>query len=112
MTRLTRRSALALAAAMPLALLARRRAAAGATAEVTISGMAFAPAALTVAAGTVVRWTNQDGAPHTATFRSAGMETPRLGRGESAELTFATAGTYDYICAVHPSMRGQVIVTG
>lgn len=108
MTDFTRRSALLLAASAPVALAFASRAKA-ATSEVTISGMAFAPATITVAAGTTIRWTNQDGAPHTATFQ--GMATPRLNRGDSAELTFANPGTYDYVCAIHSSMRGQVIVT-
>jgi plastocyanin len=25
--------------------------------------------------------------------------------------TFAAAGTYDYVCSVHPFMRGSVVVT-
>ncbi|WP_139103060.1 cupredoxin family copper-binding protein [Pararhodobacter sp. CCB-MM2] len=107
MTAMTRRSALALVATLPL--LPRHAQAAG-SAEVAISGMAFAPASISVSAGTTIRWTNQDGAPHTATF--SGMATPRLNRGDSAELTFDTPGTYDYACAIHPSMRGQVVVTG
>ena len=60
----------------------------------------------------VVRWTNMDGAPHTATFSERGMDTGRLSRGQSGEVTFSRAGTYDYVCAIHPSMRGRVIVTG
>lgn len=110
MTDFSRRSFLITAAAAPVALAALP--AAAATQDVTIQGMAFAPQTLTIAAGDTVRWTNQDGAPHTATFQSAGMDTGRLNRGNSGELTFAQAGTYDYICAIHPSMRGRIVVTG
>ena len=110
MTNLTRRKALILAAGTPLALglAARARAA---TTDVAIQGMAFAPATITIAAGDSVRWTNADGAPHTATFRDAGLDTGRLNRGDTGALSFDTPGTYDYVCAIHPSMRGQVIVT-
>jgi plastocyanin len=31
-------------------------------------------------------------------------------KGQSATLTFADAGVFDYICALHPSMKGSVEV--
>ncbi len=111
MTDLTRRKALILTAGAPIALGLATRAKA-ATAEVAIQGMAFAPATITIAAGDSVRWTNSDAAPHTATFRATGADTGRLNRGDSGALTFDTPGSYEYACAIHPSMRGQVIVTG
>lgn len=108
MTTLSRRSFLIAAAGAPVALAALPALASGTTHDVAIQGMAFTPATITIARGDTVRWTNADSAPHTATF--AGMATPRLGRGQSAELTFDTAGTFDYRCAIHSSMRGQVVV--
>ncbi|PTX03862.1 cupredoxin domain-containing protein [Pararhodobacter aggregans] len=110
MTDISRRAFLITAAAVPASLAALP--AAAATQDVTIQGMAFAPQTITIAAGDTVRWTNQDGAPHTATFQAAGMDTGRLSRGGTGELTFAQPGTYDYVCAIHPSMRGRVVVTG
>jgi Plastocyanin len=110
MTRLTRRSFLIAAAGAPVALAALP--ALAATHQVTIQGMAFSPATITIARGDTIRWTNADSAPHTATFRDSGMDTGRLNRGASGEITFDRAGSFDYICAVHPSMRGRVIVTG
>lgn len=109
MTTMTRRSTLALFTAAPLALALAGRAQA-ATHAITIQGMAFSPAEITISRGDTIRFTNNDSAPHTATFRSAGKDTGRLSQGQSAELTFETAGSYDYFCAVHPSMRGRVIV--
>ena len=32
-------------------------------------------------------------------------------KGQSYAHTFGAAGTYDDICGVHPSMKGQVEVT-
>ncbi|WP_417626077.1 cupredoxin domain-containing protein [Pararhodobacter aggregans] len=110
MTDISRRTFLITAAAVPATLAALP--AAAATQDVSIQGMAFAPQTVTIAAGDTVRWTNQDGAPHTATFQAAGMDTGRLSRGGTGELTFAQPGTYDYVCAIHPSMRGRVVVTG
>ena len=82
---------------------------AGATHTVTVSGMAFAPADLTITAGDRVTFVNQDAAPHTATF-DGGMDTGTLGQGESATLTFDRAGTHRYACRFHPSMRGTIRV--
>jgi plastocyanin len=33
-----------------------------------------------------------------------------LAQGTSASLTFNTAGTFTYFCAIHPTMRGTVVV--
>jgi plastocyanin len=31
-------------------------------------------------------------------------------KGQSTALTFATAGTYDYTCGLHPNMKGTIEV--
>ncbi len=47
---------------------------------------------------------------HTATV-DGGPNTSTISGGSSASLTFATPGTYDYVCQFHPgSMTGTVIV--
>ncbi len=109
MTSLTRRSFLIAAAATPAVVALPAQAA---THTVAIQGMAFAPANITIARGDTITFTNNDAAPHTATFTSGGLDTGRLGRGQSGDLTFDAAGSFEYFCAVHPSMRGRVIVTG
>lgn len=77
-------------------------------AAVDIASFAFAPAELRVPVGTTVTWTNRDPAPHTATGER--FDTGTLAQGESAAVTFDTAGTFDYACAIHPAMRGRVVV--
>jgi plastocyanin len=81
---------------------------------VAIKNYAFVPAALTVAVGTKVTWTNDDAAPHTVTIQSGpvSFSSPTLQKGDSYTYTFTTAGTYKYYCAVHPSMTASVVVTG
>ncbi len=83
-------------------------AAAGGGSSVTIENFAFAPARLTVSAGTTVTWTNQDGSNHFVKFADAGSS--RLKKGATYTRTFSTAGSYTYECSIHPSMTGTIVV--
>ena len=85
---------------------------AGADEHVTISHYAFAPASLTVTAGTTVTWTNLDSVGHdvTVTRGPALFHSPMLSQGQSWSYTFSAAGPYSYICSVHPDMRATVTV--
>ncbi len=84
------------------------------TAEVktiSIHDLSFDPVTVTVAAGTTVTWTNDDPMAHTVTSDTAGLfGSKQFFTGETFSFTFATAGTYTYHCAVHPSMKGTIIV--
>ena len=77
--------------------------------SVTISGFRFSPNSVTVNVGDTVTWTNRDEEAHTATSGSA-WSTGDIAGGQSKSLTFRTAGTYDYICAIHPTMTGTLVV--
>lgn len=112
MTDTTRRAAIASLLAAPLALaVGRVHAASHATAHaVTIEGFAFSPAELTVAVGDTITFTNNDGAPHTATALEGSFDTGRLNRGESGEITLTAAGSFDYKCSFHPAMTGTITV--
>jgi len=79
--------------------------------EVRIADFDYEPSVLEITPGTLVKWTNEDGAPHTATARDGGFDTGRLSKGESGEITFDTPGTYDYICDFHPYMEGRIAVS-
>ena len=75
---------------------------------VDIAGFAFKPATLKTTAGTTVTWRNADSAPHTATGKQ--FSSPQLREGTSFRHRFTRTGTYPYLCALHPGMRGKVIV--
>ena len=77
---------------------------------VTIKGHVFEPAVLEIAAGDVVTFVNEDRAPHTATHSDGAFDTGRLGKGDSKALQFSAAGSFSYFCAVHPSMKAEIIV--
>jgi plastocyanin len=79
--------------------------------QVAIDGFAFAPATLTVSAGTTVTWTNRDEEPHTVAADDGSFHSPGMGTGATFTHTFSTAGTFDYVCSIHPMMHGTVVVT-
>ena len=106
-----RRRLVATVAGIALATVALAGPALAADQDVSISGFTFSPRTVTVNVGDSVTWTNSDAQAHTATSGSA-WSTGDIGNGESASITFSTAGTFDYICAIHPDMTGTITVTG
>jgi plastocyanin len=78
--------------------------------EVSIAGFVFNPSTVNGADGDTVRWTNSDGAPHTASHRAfpAAFDTGTLNTGQSGTSPALAAGTYPYQCNIHPSMQGVV----
>lgn len=79
--------------------------------EVVIQDFAYAPATLTVKAGTTVTFTNKDLTSHSATASDGvSFDTGLIGQNESATVTFDKPGTYAYYCSVHPSMKGTIVV--
>ena len=81
---------------------------------VTIKNFAFSPGSISISVGDTVTWTNQDSVSggHTATANDGSFNTGVLKQGQSASHTFTKAGTFAYICAVHPFMKGTIVVTG
>jgi amicyanin len=114
--RAPRRAARGAAASAVLALLALPLLPAGqasaATYPVAMKGYAFAPASLTVPAGSTVTWTNQDTAPHDVKTTSGpvSIHSPMLNKGQSWSFTFTAAGSYGYYCTVHPDMTAGITV--
>jgi len=84
----------------------------GASTEVVIDNFTFDPPKLTISAGTQVTWINHDDVPHTATSstKPRAFNSGTLDTDQKFSFVFTTPGTYDYFCAVHPKMTGQIIV--
>jgi plastocyanin len=85
-------------------------------ATVSAGDHAFAPSAVTIAAGGTVTWRMVDD-DHDVTWTGpapAGGNIPRTDEGASVSRTFATPGTYTYRCARHESKgkTGTVVVAG
>jgi len=79
--------------------------------EVRIIDFDYKPSVLEVTPGTVIKWTNEDGAPHTATAEDDVFDTGRLDKGESSDITFEMPGTFEYICTFHTYMQGRIVVS-
>lgn len=106
-----RRSMLA-AASMAMASWMTAGAVLAADESVSIADFAFDPATVTIDAGDSVTWANNDSTPHTATAGGGAFDTGSIGAGGSASITFDTAGTFAYVCSIHPQMAGTVVVQG
>jgi plastocyanin len=83
---------------------------AGETVTVRIDGMRFDPQNITVKPGTTVTWVHGSQMPHTISGNADGMRSGTLYNGQEFSHTFSATGRYSYVCDLHPSMRGSVVV--
>ena len=73
--------------------------------------MAFHPQILQVSRGDTVVWINRDIVPHTATAtRKGGWNTGPLSQGTTGRYIASRRGEDPYICELHPTMAGKLIV--
>jgi plastocyanin len=77
---------------------------------VTIEGFEFRPPVVAVKQGDIVEWRNRDILPHTATAQPAGFDSGEIAAGASYRLTAKAKGRFDYICTLHPTMKGTLNV--
>ena len=79
-------------------------------AEISIQSFQFVPAILTVKAGTAVTWINHDEEPHNVVSQERVFRSKAIDGGEKFTVVLDKPGTYNYLCAVHPHMRGKIVV--
>ena len=77
---------------------------------VTIDNFTFTAPELTVAVGTTVKWVNHDDIPHTVVEKKLSFRSKALDTDDAYSYTFASAGSFDYFCSLHPHMVGKIIV--
>ena len=77
------------------------------TITIAIKNFAFSPSPANVAVGAEITWVNQDPMPHQ--IKSLSFNSPVLPSGAEFKTVIKNAGTYDYSCAIHPSMKGIII---
>ncbi|MFG1806783.1 cupredoxin domain-containing protein [Streptomyces sp. NPDC049040] len=87
-------------------------AAGGGANRIGIKNFAFGPGTLTVKPGSVVTVTNNDSTTHTLTATGAkAFDTGDIAAGKTVTFTApAKAGSYPYICTIHPFMKGTLTV--
>ena len=77
---------------------------------VSISGFAYS-GATQASVGQTIRFTNMDGAAHTASAAGNTFDTGTLSGGQSADVVINQPGTYAYFCWFHGGMTGTITVT-
>jgi plastocyanin len=83
---------------------------AGPVATVSMDHTTFIPSEITVAPGTTVTWVNNEAMPHNVADQNKGFRSKTLVKDDKFSFTFAIAGEYNYLCLIHPNMKGKVIV--
>jgi plastocyanin len=85
-----------------------------AQAAVGLEDSRFDPTDIEISVGDSVTFTNNDPYDHTitsATDSSIEFDSGEISQDATFEQTFDTAGTYDYFCQIHPTMRGTITVS-
>jgi plastocyanin len=87
-------------------------AAAGTVVDIVTSGASwrFDPATETTTVGGSVTWTNSTDVPHNVVFADPAVTSSELfAKGKSFTTAFSKAGTFTYVCSVHPDMKGTIV---
>jgi plastocyanin len=77
---------------------------------VRIVTMQFEPAELVVKRGSRIVWVNDDLFPHTVTAKDGAFDSRSIGVSSSWTYVTTQPGTYEYVCTLHPTMKGRLIV--
>ena len=80
------------------------------THTVVIADMKFTPQSLTVKQGDTVVWVNKDFFPHNAQAQDRAFDSRDLATNASWRYVAAKAGTFPYVCTLHPTMKGTLVV--
>jgi plastocyanin len=77
---------------------------------VHIRKFASVPAKVSVVVGTSVAFVNDDDEAHTVSGVNKSFESGGLDTGDRWSHRFLVSGSYAYFCALHPYMKGVVVV--
>ena len=102
--------AVLMAAAAPAKEAPAASTAANTAVQISIDNFTFAPATLSIKAGTKVTWVNRDDIPHTVTEKAFGFKSQVLDTDDAFTYTFDKPGDVEYFCSLHPHMVGHIVV--
>lgn len=77
---------------------------------VLIEGMRFIPQTVEVRRGDTLVWRNRDPFPHNATAAKGGPASPAIAAGASWTYKATQRGSHAYVCTLHPTMTGVLVV--
>jgi plastocyanin len=77
---------------------------------VKILNFKYMPENLKVGVGETVQFINQDEEPHTVTASDHSFDSKALDTQQAWKHTFTQSGTFPYLCAIHPYMKGTITV--
>ena len=77
--------------------------------DINIASFSFLPAKIGASVGKALTFLNSDDSPHMIKVAN-GPTTGVLVRGQKASITFDKPGEYNYICGLHPTMKGVIEV--
>jgi plastocyanin len=77
---------------------------------ILMDGTRFHPDNLTVPAGTTVTFTNKEFFPHNVQSESGHLHSGTIDTDQSWSVRLDTAGTFTYVCTLHPGMSGVLHV--
>ena len=80
------------------------------TIPVDMKNFQFQPAEITMSLGDSVTWTNNDATDHTVVAADGSFNSGKIPAGQTYTHKFDKAGTFQYQCSIHPSMKGTIRV--
>ena len=76
--------------------------------SIAVRDFEFSPTEVDAKAGDTVTWENEGEETHTV--KGDGFFSRAMNTGDTFEHKFDKKGSYDYVCTLHPQMRGTVVV--
>ena len=80
--------------------------------RVVIDAMQFSPQVVEAKPGDTIVWENRDMFIHNVTGAAAGVGSGDLGPGKTWRYVVRAGKSFDYLCTLHPVMKGRVNVAG
>ncbi len=77
---------------------------------VVMEALRFSPPVIEVAAGDTVIWKNKDPFPHTVTAENRRFDSGEIAANRSWKFRAGKKGDYSYVCTLHPTMKGRLVV--